>query len=89
MNKERDISRRLVIAITITYKYTKSERRLDSLVQTTHVLSSDIGMEFGVKKCAMLMMRRRRLVRSEGIVLPDENKIRVIGENYSYKYLVF
>ena len=32
-------------------------------------------------------MRRGRLVRSEGIVLPDENKIRVIGENNSYKYL--
>ena len=32
----------------------------------------------------MLVMRRGRLVRSEGIVLPDENKIRVIGENDSY-----
>ena len=44
-------------------------------------------MEFGVKKCAMLVMRRGRLVKSEGLVLPDENKIRVIGENNSYKYL--
>ena len=67
--------------------YAKSERGLDSLVQTVHGFSSDIVMEFGVKKCAMLMMRRRRLVRSEGIVLPDENKIRVICENDSYKYL--
>ena len=67
--------------------YAKSERGLDSLVQTVHVFSSDIEMEFGVKKCAMLAMRRGRLVRSEGIVLPDENKIRVIGENDSYKYL--
>ena len=66
--------------------YAKSERGLDSLVQTVLVLS-DIGMEFGVKKCAMLVTRRGRLVRSEGIVLPDKNKIRVIGENDSYKYL--
>ena len=114
-NKERDISRTLIIAITIccsantkrkarfAYEfqekinhllfmddlklYAKSERGLDSLVQTVHVFSSDIGMEFGVKKCAMLVMRRGRLVRSEGIVLPDENEIRVIGENDSYKYL--
>ena len=57
------------------------------MVETVHVFSSDIGMEFGVKKCAMLVMRRGRLVRSEGIVLPNENKIRVIGENDSYKYL--
>ena len=62
-------------------------RGLDSLVQTVHVFSSDIGMEFGVKKCAMLVIRRGRLVRSEEIVLPDENKIWVIGENDSHKYL--
>ena len=31
--------------------YAKSERGLDSLVQTVNVLSSDIVIEFWVKKC--------------------------------------
>ena len=48
--------------------YAKSERGPNSLVQTVHVFSSNQRMEFGVQKCAMLVMRRRKLVKSEGIV---------------------
>ena len=36
--------------------YSWSEKRLDSLVQTVRVFSEDIGMEFGIGKCAMLVM---------------------------------
>ena len=31
--------------------YSKSEAQIDSLIQTTHIFSTDIGMEFGIKKC--------------------------------------
>ena len=34
--------------------YSRSEKGLDSLVQTVFVFSEDIGMEFGIEKCAML-----------------------------------
>ena len=33
--------------------YSRSENGLDSLVQTVFVFSEDIGMEFGIEKCAM------------------------------------
>ena len=44
---------------------------MDSLVQTIHVFSEDIGMEFGIEKCAMLVMEKRKIVKSVGIELPD------------------
>ena len=33
--------------------YSRNEKGLDSLVQTIRVFSEDIGMEFGVAKCAI------------------------------------
>ena len=36
--------------------YYRSDKRLDSLVQTVRVFSEDIGMKFGIEKCAMLVM---------------------------------
>ena len=33
--------------------YRGSEKRLNSLLQTVRVFSEDIGMEFGIEKCAM------------------------------------
>ena len=31
--------------------YKRSEKGLDSLAQTVHVFSEDIGMEFGIEVC--------------------------------------
>ena len=38
--------------------YSQSEEELDSLVQTVRVFSEDIGMEFGIEKCATLVMEK-------------------------------
>ena len=38
--------------------YSRSEKGLDSLVQTVPVFSEDIGMEFGIEKCATLVMEK-------------------------------
>ena len=38
--------------------YSQSENVLDLLVQTVPGFSEDIGMEFGIKKCAMLVMEK-------------------------------
>ena len=37
--------------------YASNEKSLESLLQTVHVFSNDIGMEFGVEKCAVLTMK--------------------------------
>ena len=51
--------------------YSRSEKRLDSLVQTVCVFIEDIGMEFGIGKCSMLVMEKGNIVNSVGIELPD------------------
>ena len=38
--------------------YAKNEKELDSLVQTVRLFSKDIGMDFGIEKCSMLIMKR-------------------------------
>ena len=51
--------------------YNRSEKGLDSLVQRFRVFSEDIGSEFGVEKCATLVMEKGKIVKSVDIELPD------------------
>ena len=67
--------------------YSRSEKGLNSLVQTVCVFSKDIGMEFGTEKCAMLTMEKGKIVKSVGIELPDGKVIKSLQEGESYKYL--
>ena len=66
--------------------YSRSEKGLDS-VQTGRVFSEDIGMEFGIEKCAMLVMGKGKIVKSVGIELPVGKVIKLLQEGESYKYL--
>ena len=52
--------------------YAKSERKLDLVIQTMGIFSDDVSMVFGLDKCAVLVMKRRKIVRTERIQLPDE-----------------
>ena len=45
-------------------------------------------MEFGVKKCSMLVMKSGKGHLTERTELPTEDKIRMLGENETSKYLV-
>ena len=67
--------------------YSQSEKGLDSLVQTASVFSENIRMEFGIEKCAMLVMEKGKIVKSFGIELPDGKVIKSLQEGESYKYL--
>ena len=40
-------------------------------LRTVYVFSTDIGMGFGIKKCGIITMKRGKIVKSEGIKLPD------------------
>ena len=60
---------------------------MDSLVQTVRVFSKDIGMEFGIEKCATLIMEKGKIVKSVGIELPDGRVVKSLQEGESYRYL--
>ena len=53
-------------------------KEIDTLVQTVRIVSSDIRMEFGIGKCALVDIQRGKVTRTEGIQLPDGNNIKDI-----------
>ena len=68
-------------------EFTKNEKELVTLIQTIMIYSQDKGMEFVVEKCAMLIMRSGKRQMTEGIELPNQERIRTLGEKETYKYL--
>ena len=44
-------------------------------------------MEFSKEKCAMLVMKSGKWHLTDGMELPNQDKIRTFGENETYKYL--
>ena len=67
--------------------YSKSEMALDSLIQTVRIFNDNIGMQFGIDKCAMLVMKKGKIVKSDGIQLPNNKVIKSLEERESYQYL--
>ena len=57
------------------------------LIHTVRIYSQDIGMEFGKEKCAMLVMKGGKRHLTDGMGLPNQDKIRTLGEKETYKYL--
>ena len=49
--------------------------------------SQDIGMEFGIEKYAMLVMKSGKQHMTEKVELPNQVVIRTFGETDIYKYL--
>ena len=50
------------------------------------LFSEDIGMEFGIKKCGVLVSKRRKVSECEGIVLQNGDVMKSTEED-GYKYL--
>ena len=67
--------------------YSWSEKVLDSLVQTVCVIIEDIGLEFGVEKCAILVMEKGNIVKSVSIELTHGKVIKLLQKGESCKYL--
>ena len=66
--------------------FAKNKKEIDSLVSTVQLVSQDIGMQFGVQKCGVTVMKRGKLVTSEGIVLANGENIKAVNSE-GYKYL--
>ena len=44
-------------------------------------------MEFGIEKCALFVMKSGKRNLTDGIELPNQDKIRTLAENETYKHL--
>ena len=60
--------------------FGKSFEQIDSLVQTVHTFSVDIGMEFGSKKCGLLVLKRGKIAKMEGVVLQNGQAMKEIED---------
>ena len=46
----------------------KKKKELETLIHTLRIYSQDIGMGFGIEKCAKLVMKRGKRHRTDEIV---------------------
>ena len=67
--------------------FAKNEKELETLMHAVRIYSLDIGMEFGIEKCAMHVMKSGKRHLTDGMELPNQDKIRTLAENETYKYL--
>ena len=69
--------------------FGKNEEQIDSLVSTVHIFSTDIGMEFALRKCGVVTLKRGKIARCEGVELPDGEVMKEVGqEGYTYLGMV-
>ena len=62
-------------------------KKMETLIHTVRIYSPDIGMEFGIEKYAMPVMKSAKRHLSGGMELPNQDKMRTLGEKETYKYL--
>ena len=67
--------------------FVKNEKELETVIQPVGIYSQDIGLEFSIEKCTMLIMKIGKRRKTEGIELPNQEKIRILGEKEAYRYL--
>ena len=67
--------------------FAKNEKELETLIHTVRIFSRDMGIKFGIEKCAMLVMKSGKRQLIDGMELPNKDKIKSLAENETYKYL--
>ena len=67
--------------------YSKTSSKLESLLNTVRIFSNDIEMEFGLDKCATLVLNKGKPTQLENVKLPNNEIIKGLSLQESYKYL--
>ena len=67
--------------------FDKNEKELETLIQIVRIYSQDIGMDFGIEKYAMLVMKSGERHLTERMEQPNQDKIRTLGKKETYEYL--
>ena len=66
--------------------FAKNEKELETLIHAVRIYSQDIGMEFSIGKCAILVMKSGKQYINDGMELPNQDKISTLGENEIVRY---
>ena len=66
--------------------FGKSDDQIDSLIQTVFAFSGDISMEFRLKKCGTVILKKGKLIKFDGIHLPNQEIMKETDDN-GYNYI--
>ena len=66
--------------------FAKNEKELETQIHAVRIYIQDIRMKFGIEKYAILVMKSGKWRITEGMELPNQDKIRTLGEKETYKY---
>ena len=66
--------------------FAKNEKKLETIIHSVTIYSHDIGMEFNIEKCAMLIMKSGKRHLTDEMELPNQDKDRTVGEKKTNKY---
>ena len=67
--------------------YAEDEHGLEKLIEVVHAFSKDIGMEFGLDKCAKCTIKTGKKIKGVGIEIEQGQFIEDIESGGNYKYL--
>ena len=65
----------------------KNEKQLEMLIHAVRIYRQEIGIKFGIEKCAMFVKKSGKRLLTDGMELPSQNKIKTLGEKEIYKHL--
>ena len=58
--------------------FAKNEKELETPIHAVRIYSQGIGMEFGIEKYAMLVMKSGKRHMTDGIEQPNQERIRTL-----------
>ena len=67
--------------------YAGNEKGLDILIRKVHAFSRDIGMEFGLEKCAKSVIKKGKKVPGQNLEIEDGKFVEDLEHDKTYKYL--
>ena len=67
--------------------FAKNEKELETLIHAVRIYSQVIGIEFGIEKCTMLVMKSSKRHLTDRMESPNQDKIRMLGEKETFKFL--
>ena len=67
--------------------FANNEKELETLIHTVIIYSQGIGMEVGIEKCTMIVIKRGKRHLTDGMELPNQDNSRTLAEKETYKYL--
>ena len=66
--------------------FGRSSVEIDKLVSTVYLVSAYMRMEFGIRKSGVLVLKKGKVVDSDGVQLPNRERMQSVEEE-GYKYL--